>query len=97
MKRFMNVLTAVMAVLCVLAFLTLGAAAVVAVVLMAVGVLAWQVAAASRPRPLRLHGRGTGQVPAGGLIGHQRDRRVVRDEGGEGEGVEDLVEAEPRR
>lgn len=124
-------LTAAAAVLCVLSFLAGGAMAVLGVVLAVVGVLAWQVAAASRPRQSHPRGEeprpshpckeeprparpgaeeeppsprprdgagasaGTGVGP--GLIGHQRDREVVRDEGGKREGVEDLMESEPHR
>ncbi len=46
--------------------------------------------------------RGSRPGPAlfracGRLVGDQRDAHVVRDEGGQREGVEDLVEAEPAR
>lgn len=87
------------AVMCVGGYVLAGEAAVVALVLAAVGSLAWRVAVASRPRPLRggARRRSPGDAASGVRIGHQRDAHVVRDEGGQREGVEHLMEAEPPR
>lgn len=89
------------AAVCVGGFLLGGTAVVLALVLAGVAALTWQVAAASRPRPRWGRIAGSAAVvpgPASGVrIGHQRDADVVHDEGREGEGVEDLMEAEPPR
>lgn len=84
--------TAAASALCVAGYLVGGETAVVGVVLAVVAALTWQVAAASRPRPPRGMGRRSAVV-----VGHQRDADVVHDEGGQGQRVEDLVEAEPPR
>ncbi|GHH40622.1 hypothetical protein GCM10018773_22010 [Streptomyces candidus] len=97
MRRIVNVLTGVVAALCVAAFLVWGEWAVLGVVGAAVGVLAWQVAAASKPRPPRGAEAGVAPTTPSGRIGHQRDRDVVRRERRQGEGVEHLVETEPHR
>lgn len=98
-----NVVALLVAALCVGGYVLAGELAVLAVVGAGVGALAWRVSAASRPRP---GGRARGLPgalfragrPASGVrIGHQRDAHVVRDEGGQRERVEDLVEAEPPR
>lgn len=98
-----NALAVLVAGLCVGGYVVVGEAAVLTVVLAGVASLAWRVAAASRPRPARGRRVRAGRPsrpasgPSGVRIGHQRDAHVVRDEGGQGEGVEDLVEAEPPR
>ncbi|GHF61069.1 hypothetical protein GCM10010218_48250 [Streptomyces mashuensis] len=86
---------AVVAVLCVAGYVLAGEIAVLAVVVAGVTGLMWSVAAASRPRP-RVRRRRAGRA-SGVRIGHQRDAHVVRDEGRQGEGVEDFVEPEPPR
>ncbi|GGU77985.1 hypothetical protein GCM10010211_49920 [Streptomyces albospinus] len=109
MRPIIHGYAAVAAALCVGGFLVGGGALVSALVVAGVGLLTWQVAAASRPRP-RWRGRPVGG-PAGGSgvpavrgraasgvrIRHERDADVVHDEGRQGEGVEDLMEAEPPR
>ncbi|GAA1527199.1 hypothetical protein GCM10009730_40100 [Streptomyces albidochromogenes] len=101
MRGVVNGSAVVAAALCVVGFLVGGGAAVLGVVLAVVAVVAWQVAAASRPRPSRAVRVVRVRPPDGhrpsGRIGHQRDAHVVRDEGGEGQRVEDLVEPEPPR
>lgn len=99
MRGIVNGLAVVVAVLCVVGFLVGGGAAVLGVVLAVVTLVAWQVAAASRPRPLRVEplGEGTAGWRPSARIGHQRDAHIVRDEGGQGQRVEDLVEPEPPR
>lgn len=96
-----KVMALLAAVLCVAGFIAGGTSAVVGLVLVGVAVLTCEVAAASKPRPLK---RSRSERPGGEpgrrspvLIGHQRDSDVVDDEGRQGEGVEDLVEAEPAR
>ncbi|GAA2726005.1 hypothetical protein GCM10010315_59260 [Streptomyces luteosporeus] len=85
----------VVAALCVAGFVLAGEVAVLVVVVAGVGGLAWRVGAASRPRPPR---RGSSARPLSRVrIGHERDAHVVRDEGGQRERVEDLVETEPPR
>ncbi len=97
------------AALCVGGYLLGGESLVTALVLAGVAVLAWRVAAASRPRPgwrggmtgRPVGGPGTPRArvrPASGVrIRDERDADVVHHEGREGEGVEDLMEAEPPR
>ncbi len=86
MRGIINGLAVVVAVLCVAGFLVGGGVAVLGVVLAAVAVVAWQVAAASRPRPLRVEPvRRLGGRGPSGRIRDQRDAYVVRDEGGQGQ------------
>ncbi|GAA3047825.1 hypothetical protein GCM10020000_30010 [Streptomyces olivoverticillatus] len=102
-----NVVALLVAALCVGGYVLAGELAVLAVVGAGVGALAWRVSAASRPRPggrarglpgaLFRVGFRAGRPASGVRIGHQRDAHVVRDEGGQRERVEDLVEAEPPR
>ncbi len=89
---------------CVGGFLLGGTAVVLALVLAGVAALTWQVAAASRPRPRGDRGAGGAgsarlapEVVSDVRIGDQRDAHVVHDERRQGEGVEDLMEAEPPR
>ncbi len=91
MRGIVNASAVVVAALCVVSFLLGGGAAVLGVVLAVVAVVAWRVAAASRPRPPRER-RGPS-----GRMGHHRDADVVRHEGGQGQRVEHLVEPEPPR
>lgn len=92
----------------VLGFLAGGPLAVFVVVAAGVAALTWRVSVASRPaRPLggrsargvgaRVTGAGVRVRGSGVLVGHQGDADIVHDEGRQGEGVEDLVEAEPPR
>lgn len=104
MRRAMHGAVVLAAAVCIGGYLAGGTAVVLALVLAGVAALTWQVAAASRPRPRwgRIAGGGGtaagGPAPVSGVrIGHQRDAHVVHDEGREGEGVEDLMEAEPPR
>ncbi|GGX24830.1 hypothetical protein GCM10010353_44830 [Streptomyces chryseus] len=101
MRGVVNGSAVVAAALCVVGFLVGGGAAVLGVVLVVVAAVAWQVAAASRPRPSRAVRVVRVRPPDGrrpsGRIGHQRDPHVVRDERGQGQRVEDLVEPEPPR
>ncbi|GHB04526.1 hypothetical protein GCM10010346_29500 [Streptomyces chryseus] len=104
MRGVINGSAVVAAALCVVGFLVGGGAAVLGVVLVAVAAVAWQVAAASRPRPSRavrvvrvVRVRPPDGRRPSGRIGHQRDPHVVRDERGQGQRVEDLVEPEPPR
>lgn len=91
MRSTVNVLALLVAALCVVAFLVGGATAVLGVVVVGVAAVTCKVAAASKPRPLRVSRSKRSAV----LIGHQRDPDVVHDERPDGEGVEHLVEAEP--
>lgn len=109
MRPVMHVYTAFAAALCVGGFLLGGGLLVTALVLAGLAALTWHVAAASRPRPRgrrvavgRAERRPVGPVarlrPASGMrIRDERDTDVVHDEGRKGEGVEDLMEAEPPR
>ncbi|AIA05623.1 hypothetical protein DC74_5159 [Streptomyces noursei] len=113
MRPAIHVYAALAAALCVGGFLVGGGLLVTALVLAGLAVLTWRVAAASRPRPgWGAAGAGRpGGRPGGGPSGSatrirpasavrirdERDAHVVHDEGREGEGVEDLMEAEPPR
>ncbi|GCB93296.1 hypothetical protein SALB_06077 [Streptomyces noursei] len=113
MRPAIHVYAALAAALCVGGFLVGGGLLVTALVLAGLAVLTWRVAAASRPRPgWGAAGAGRpGGRPGGGpggsatrirpasavRIRDERDAHVVHDEGREGEGVEDLMEAEPPR
>lgn len=113
MRPVRHVYAALAAALCVGGYLVGGGPLVTALVLAGLAALAWQVAAASRPRPAgrraaagrpqeRPAGRPDGPAapirPGSAMrIRDQRDADVVHDEGGKGEGVEDLMEAEPPR
>ncbi len=112
MRPAIHVYAALAAALCVGGFLVGGGLLVTVLVLAGLAVLTWRVAAASRPRPGwgaagagRPGGRAGGgpdgsatRIPASAVrIRDERDAHVVHDEGREGEGVEDLMEAEPPR
>ncbi|GAA2665135.1 hypothetical protein GCM10009864_37600 [Streptomyces lunalinharesii] len=113
MRPAMHVYAALAAALCVGGFLVGGGLLVTALVLAGLAVLTWRVAAASRPRPgwgaagvgrpgRRPGGRRDGSTTrirsdSAVRIRDERDAHVVHDEGREGEGVEDLMEAEPPR
>ncbi len=96
----LNVSAVLVAALCVGGYLLAGEAAVLAVVLAAIGVLAWKVAATSRPRPLR-GGSRAHRAPRPSVsssvvrIRHQGDADVVHRKGGQRQRVEDLMETEP--
>lgn len=109
MRPVVHGYAALAAALCVGGYLLGGGLLVTALVLAGVAVLAWQVAAAARPRPGgrgAVIGRPAGRPgvevtrvrPASGMcICDERDADVVHHEGRQGEGVEDLMEAEPPR